>query len=83
MSVAYLKQPPLQDYHSYLSSWLRLTYIQMAFIGFLIAIVYKLIAEILGWLIPERHDTTKSYSETCNEFRYKYWNENPATRLSF
>lgn len=55
----------------------------MAFIGFLIAIVYKLIAEILGWLIPERHDTTKSYSETCNEFRYKYWNENPATRLSF
>ena len=40
MGVVYYKQPPLQDYHSYISNWLRLSYIQMVFIGFLIAVIY-------------------------------------------
>jgi len=62
LGVVYFKQAPNNDYNSYLSSWLRLNSVQMLFIAFLIAVVYKIVVTIVGWLAPERNEVTKSYS---------------------
>jgi hypothetical protein len=62
LGVIYYKQQPAQDYHSYVSNWLRMGSIQMLFVGFLIAVGYKVIATIVGWLLPEEYEKTKSYS---------------------
>jgi hypothetical protein len=65
-----------------LSAFLHLDYIQMAMVGFLIAIVYKLLIEIISRLFKPYRTKAKTFSQAVPHFRYKYWTQNPATKLA-
>ena len=47
MILVQIKQPPVQQKHSIFYRWLHLSYIQMALVSLIIALLYKLIVELI------------------------------------
>ena len=47
----------------------------MALVGLVIAVLYKIIVEILAKVVtPTIEIKSKTFSQTSNNFRHNYWN---------
>ena len=74
MILIQLKQPPVKDKQSIFFNLLHLNFIQMAAVGLIIAILYKIIVEVVASLNSKyRQSKTKTYSQTHHLFRKHYW----------